>query len=99
MSMDESLLVFDWDEANINHIARHSILPHEAEEVILNGSFNLGTQEVEGEVRFPELGTTNSGRILVVVITPRGVKQRVVTAYTADSRRQDYWFKQTGRTL
>ena len=27
---------FDWDEANIGHVARHSVLPEEAEQVILN---------------------------------------------------------------
>jgi hypothetical protein len=27
---------FDWDEANIGHLARHSVLPGEAEQVILN---------------------------------------------------------------
>ena len=25
---------FDWDEANIGHLARHSVLPEEAEQVI-----------------------------------------------------------------
>jgi hypothetical protein len=29
-------LGFDWDEANIAHIAKHDVKPHEAEEVITN---------------------------------------------------------------
>ncbi len=27
---------FDWDEANIGHLARHSVLPEEAEQFIRN---------------------------------------------------------------
>lgn len=29
------VLVFEWDEANIGHIARHDVVPKEAEEVFL----------------------------------------------------------------
>ena len=29
-------LEFDWDEANIGHMARHSVIPEEAEQVIFN---------------------------------------------------------------
>ena len=42
---------FDWDEANIGHVARHSVLPEEAEQVILNDPVDLGLEIVEGEER------------------------------------------------
>ena len=32
---------FDWDEANIGHLARHSVLPEEAEQVILKNPMDL----------------------------------------------------------
>jgi hypothetical protein len=38
---------FDWDEANIGHVARHSVLPEEAEQVILNDPVDLGMDIVE----------------------------------------------------
>jgi hypothetical protein len=40
---------FDWDEANIGHMARHSVLPEEAEQVILNDPVDLGMEIVGGE--------------------------------------------------
>ena len=32
--MNGSEIEFDWDEANIGHVARHRVLPEEAEQVI-----------------------------------------------------------------
>ena len=32
---------FDWDEANIEHVACHRVLPEEAEQVILNDPVTL----------------------------------------------------------
>jgi hypothetical protein len=32
---------FDWDEANIGHVAPHSVLPEEADQVILNDPVTL----------------------------------------------------------
>jgi len=34
-NMNVPEIEFDWDEANIGHVARHSVLPEEAEQVIL----------------------------------------------------------------
>jgi uncharacterized protein len=42
---------FDWDEANIGHVARHGVHPEEAEQVILNDPVDLGMEIVEGEER------------------------------------------------
>jgi len=47
---------FDWDEANIGHVARHSVLPEEAEQVIINDPVDLGMEIVEGEERYLNLG-------------------------------------------
>lgn len=75
---------FDWDEANIGHIARHDVKPEEAEQVIANDPLELKPQLIEGEERFPNVGITNGGRWLVVVLTERGAKVRVVTAFDAE---------------
>jgi uncharacterized protein len=75
--------VFDWDEANIRHIARHKITPNEAEHVLMNDPQHLSTQTDQDEERMLEIGFTEAGRCLVILSTWRGDRQRVVTAYDA----------------
>ncbi len=53
---------FDWDEANVGHLARHSVRPEEAEQVILNNPVDLGMEIVEREERDLNLGATLQGR-------------------------------------
>lgn len=69
--MDEPKIEFDWDRANIGHVARHGILPAEAEQVILNDPLDLGMEIVEGEERYLNVGATLQGRVLLVVTTWR----------------------------
>ncbi len=47
--MDNS--IFEWDDANISHIAEHDVRPSEAEEVILNRPVDLGSELRNGEKR------------------------------------------------
>lgn len=42
---------FDWDEANIGHIARHGVTPEEAEESMLNDPIDTAYEVVNGEGR------------------------------------------------
>jgi uncharacterized DUF497 family protein len=56
---------FDWDRANIEHIAKHGVTPAEAEQVVLNDPVDLTLQLRDGEERTPQIGETNAGRILV----------------------------------
>jgi hypothetical protein len=72
---------FDWDDANIEHIAEHDVVPEEAEDVILNDPLDAGFDLVEGEERWSYVGETSERRILRVVITFRGERMRVVTAF------------------
>jgi len=83
---------FDWDEHNIGHIAEHNVTPYEAEQVLLNDPIDLEFQNEEGnEERWPYIGETNARRILRVVITMRGERIRVVTAFEPSKRnKQDY---------
>jgi uncharacterized DUF497 family protein len=83
--MDISL--FDWDDANITHIAGHNVAPEEAEEVVLGDPLETGIDSEEGdEERWSYLGETNRGRILRVLITMRGERIRVVTAFEPEKR-------------
>jgi uncharacterized protein len=90
---------FDWDEHNINHIAQHDVTPAEAEQVLLNGPIDLDFQvEQEDEERWPYIGETNAGRILRVIVTLRGEKLRVVTAFEPSKQnKQAYLAIRTGQ--
>lgn len=78
--------MFDWDDANRAHIAKHQVSAEEAEQVILNDPLDLELQLRSGEERTVQIGETNAGRILVVVNTWRRKKIRVVTAFAAPPR-------------
>jgi len=78
---------FDWDDANIGHIAEHDVAPEEAEEVVLGDPLDVGFEVVDGEDRWAYIGETDEGRILRVTITLRGERMRVVTAFEAPK----YW--------
>ena len=78
------MLVFEWDDANIRHLAEHEITPEEAEQAMLNRPIDLPAQLRNLEKRFVQVGETEAGRILVVVTTQRRGRVRVVTAFPAN---------------
>jgi uncharacterized protein len=85
------MLRFDWDDANREHLAKHSVTPREAEEALNADTLELAAYEVAGEERLEELGMTDSGRILFLVTAVRGERLRVVTAFDATrSQRLDF---------
>lgn len=75
--------LFDWDSANIAHIAEHDVQPLEAEEVVVGNPLDLDYSVRDGEPRFRQVGETVAGRILAVITTERHGLTRVVTAYPA----------------
>jgi uncharacterized DUF497 family protein len=79
--------IFEWDEHNIGHIARHGVEPYEAEEAVLDLQ-RLGrpAYKVHGERRWALLGATEAGRILFVVYTRRRERIRVLHARDATRR-------------
>jgi uncharacterized DUF497 family protein len=84
-------LNFEWDNANISHVAEHDVEPEEAEQVILNRPVDLKSELHNGEERVPHIGETDAGRILVVVTTLVGEKVRVVTAWPANKNYRRYF--------
>jgi len=79
--------LFDWDDANILHLAEHGVAPEEAEEVLLGDTLEMGfDRSVLGEFRWSYIGETLRGRVLQVVITMRGERIRAVTAYRPTTR-------------
>jgi uncharacterized protein len=79
---------FDWDEANLEKLARrHRVEPYEAEEVLLDPRrIGVGVYNSPSERRYGVIGETEDGRILVVVFTKRGDKVRVLMARDAESK-------------
>ncbi len=76
---------FDWDDDNVEHIARHGVEPWEAEEAMLDPDrVGASARNVSGERRFAVVGSTESGRMLFVVFTRREERIRVITARDAD---------------
>lgn len=73
---------FDWDEANISHIAKHNVDIKEAEEVFSSGNQQFAKDEKHSNVepRFSILGKTDEDRHLKVVFTIRKKKIRVVSS-------------------
>jgi uncharacterized DUF497 family protein len=89
---------FEWDDANISHIARHGILPYEAEEVVTGKPIELGAGFEKGEFRITQIGETAAGRVVTVVLTERNSKIRVVTSYPATRRLCRIYLERKGVT-
>lgn len=83
--------MFDWDNENIEHFAKHQITPSEAEQVVLNRPIDLEAELRNGEERVPHIGETDTGRILIVVTTIQDKKIRVVTAWPANKNYRQYF--------
>lgn len=83
--------MFDWDRNNLRKIRAHRIEREEAEQSLLNDPVPVYEQDIGGERRFVYYGETDSKRLLAVIVTERGDKIRVVTAYDLDAgQKRDY---------
>jgi uncharacterized protein len=83
---------FDWDNGNIQHIARHDLFPQEVEAALLDPRrVGVSSRKSSQEKRWAMLGSTSEGRILFVVFTRRDGFIRVVTARDAtDQEKRTY---------
>jgi len=88
--------MFEWDWNNLRKIRAHRIKREEAEEALRNDPIPVYEQDVQGDPRFVYYGETNAGRLLAVIVTERGDRMRVVTAYDLDAgQRRDYLRRRT----
>ena len=90
---------FDWDKANVAHIARHKVAPEEAEQALFNDPMELDYDVVKGEERWTSAGHTNKLRVLVIVWTLRGDAVRVVTARDLSKAGRTRYLRHKGFTL
>lgn len=84
--------MFDWDDANIDHIAVHQIGPNEAEEAVLDPErVSRTASAVGGERRYAVVGATEAGRRIFVVFIRRSSAIRVVSARDAsENEKRNY---------
>jgi uncharacterized DUF497 family protein len=81
---------FDWDDANISHIARHRVTREEVEqEFASNRVLVMAVQKRGGEERVLCAGLTGMGRAIQFVYTLRRGRIRIITAHTAKKRLRD----------
>jgi len=92
--------MYIWDQWNTNHIAKHNVLPHEAEEVIDGNPFDLDVQIINGEERTLSIGETKAGRVLIVVAAWVEEEQaiRVVTVFKPSAAQREQYDKWKGVT-
>ena len=99
-AMKDRALNFDWDTANLGHIAKHDVTQEEAEQVVLGDPLDIEIQiedESIGEERLQQLGETAKGRILQLVTTWRRGKVRVISAWDAPKQLKLYYLAEMRR--
>jgi uncharacterized DUF497 family protein len=93
-------LVFEWDQANLGHIAQHNVRRDEAEQVFLGDPLDTEMQFSDasnGEERLLKLGETAKGRILQRITTWRRGKVRVISAWDAPKQLKLYYLAKMRR--
>jgi hypothetical protein len=83
--------LFDWDKANLKKISAHGLKQLEVEQALSNWPILIYDQEADGEARYVYYGESDRSRLLAIVVTERGEKLRVITAYDLDfGQKRDY---------
>lgn len=84
---------FDWDDTNVEHIARHNIVPAEVEEVFLDAMFRKGRDR-----RLLAYGVTEAGRFLLVVSKIKANNiARIITARDMTKAEKRYYLRHKRR--
>jgi uncharacterized DUF497 family protein len=83
--------VFDWDRSNLNKIRAHRVTAAEVEQALGREPILIYEQTADDEARYVYYGETERRRLLAIVVTERGGKIRVITAYDLDAgQKRDY---------
>lgn len=90
-------LAFDWDEANVQHLALHRLKPAQIEEFFRTDPMITDHDILDGEERWTALGVTRSARALVVIFTLRDNRIRPITGWRADKRTAARFFRRRGQ--
>ncbi|MEO8660826.1 MAG: BrnT family toxin [Bryobacteraceae bacterium] len=79
------MAVFDWDRNNLRKIKAHRIKQAEVEQALTKDPIQVYEQDADAEVRYIYYGETERNRMIAVVLSERGNKIRVITAYDLDA--------------
>jgi uncharacterized DUF497 family protein len=90
---DNVPLGFDWDDSNTGHLKRHKISREEFEQAMRNDPLIIDYSNVNSEDRWSALGMTDTLRILLLCYTVRGERVRPVTAWPANKRLREAYFR------
>jgi uncharacterized DUF497 family protein len=88
---------FDWDSGNSDkNWVRHQVTQGECEQVFFNEPIIVSADEKhsQSESRWYLLGTTDSGRLLVVVFTKRKNKIRIISARNMNKKERNEYNEQ-----
>ena len=91
---------FEWDEANRSHIAKHNVVPQEAEDVFFDPDNTLD-EDIEHstvEKRFLIIGKTKDERLLYQIFTIRGNKIRIVSSRNLNKKEVSLYEKKVSRS-
>ncbi len=91
---------FEWDDANIRHIAGHNVAPHEAEEIFFDINNVLSEDLIHSttENRFIIIGKTKEERLLYQVFTKRENNIRVISSRDINKKEVKLYEKKTRRS-
>ena len=68
---------YEWDDINIEHIARHEVIPQETEEACFNEPLIMRL----GKKKYTAYGRSDSGRYIFLVVACKGGGiARIITA-------------------
>jgi len=85
------MVVFDWDQNNLRKIRAHRINVEEVEQALSCDPVLIYEPDADGENRYVYYGETARSRLLAIIVTERGDKIRVITAYDLDAgQKRDY---------
>lgn len=84
--------IISWDQETVDHIANHSVLPEEVEEVLFN-DYNLPFILRGRDNKYLAYGETEGGRLLFIVWVSRHRKTRIVTARDLIRKEKQFYRK------
>ena len=92
------VMKFDWDEANISHIAKHKVVQSEAEDIFFDEN-NMQDEDLghsTAEERFLIIGKTAKRRLLYQIFIKRRNKIRIISSRDINKKEVHLYEKKTG---
>jgi hypothetical protein len=87
---------FDWDAANVQHLAKNRITRSEFEQAMLHDPIIIDFADETGEQRWYALGATDRLRVPFLVFTYRDERIRAITGWDANKKLQSLYFQKKG---